>query len=375
MIPAFYTVDNVPYYNVYLAWNRARETGKPVKFYLDEAAYDQHDWLTEPTDSMDTLMKRHAWRLRNQYQKLILIYSGGYDSHTIYDVFARHRIPVDAIFCSTSPNMPWFPHQVYEYLKKNHWDPNTEIVNFDASDPSVFYQADENWFLRNTGAHARYHGVSFDKFELWLGDRFGGYSCGCVLGFEKPRLIYKNGQWYSRQMASNIEPAFNYQTFEAFYLEPTIAIKQSHLLKNNLKQWLAWKNMPLYHGDWAETKFEKNEVGNHYYNVCSGRISELVPGASFAQKDNSEKRSGISDINTKGSWQNIDTSSPLSTKLIEDIKTDKPYAKNFLKAVYEVYSQTSLMKYFQDNNLFVKERKNMLYDLPHVWSKEYCIGV
>jgi hypothetical protein len=374
MIPAFYTVDNTPYYNVYMAWNKARETGKPVEFYLDEANYDQHDWTVEPTESFDELMANHAWRLRNKYQKLLLLYSGGYDSHTIYDMLARHRVHIDVIICFTSNTIPWFPSYAYEYLKQNHWDPGTEIVNFDANDVSEFNHTDEHWLLRNQGTFPRYHGVLWDPVNRWIGDNFGGYRCGCIIGMEKPRLVYKNGQWHSRQMASVVDPILNHEFYEAFYLEPKIAIKQSHIFKNNVKQWLKSKNMPLYEGDWAEAKFGKNEIDNHYFNLCSGRIPELVSGASFLQKANSEKQNGISAINTSGNWQNIDTSSPTSTRLIEDINAGKSNAKNFLKAVYEVYSQTSLMKYFQQNNLFVKERQSMLYDLPYVWSKEYCIG-
>ena len=374
---AHYSVDGKPFNNVYLAWQHCIKTSSPVKFYLNDQAYDQLDWTQEPSETFDQLMTAHAYHLRNQYQHLVLSYSGGYDSHTIYDVFAKNRIHLDAIFVSASDQVPWFPTSVYNWLTQNHWDPHTKIILTDAGnlDENPLFKTDQNWIYQDTGTLIRYHSSSFWATHQRLLQEFNSEtSWRLITGFEKPRLVYQNGRWYSRQLASVLEHCFGRPNFELFFLEPRLAIKQSHLVKHAVKRLIHNHKLPLYNGDWAEAKFGRDAMGMHNWNLACGRINELNPGVSFKQKTLSEKMTGVSDINVHGQWTDLESVSPTSSLLINDLKQDKLYAKTFLAGIYELYSEKTLVNYFKHNNLFKSDRQNMLYDLPNVWSKEYDVG-
>lgn len=372
-----YTVNNQPYHNVYSAWLESIRTAQPLTFYLNEDRYDTFDWAVEPPVSLNQLMVEHAMALREKHQTLILYYSGGFDSHTIYDVFRTNKIKLDAILVASSDKHPWFPTSVYEWLLKNHWDADTKILNLDSGsiDGTLIFDS-EDWIFRDQGMLGRYYNAHYPAVERMLNKEFNDRDWGLIAGYEKPRLIYRQGQWFSRQSANVLDHSFGHQYIEYFYLEPLIAIKQSHLFKNNVKQHIAQNKLPLYDNDWAEAKYESRSDPKSMdsLNYACGRIGELVPGASFLQKKLSVRWCGLSDINHTGPWQEIDSVSKDSKFLIDDLKNGKQTAKNFLRGVYELSNQHTLKSYFRDKNLFTSSRGNLLYDLPWVWSKEYCLG-
>jgi hypothetical protein len=374
---AFYTVNNQPYNNVYLAWMNSVETGHPVKFYLNEDQYDKIDWTTESTGSFDNLMAYRASELRNKYEKLVLYYSGGFDSQTIYNVFAKNKIHLDAIIIAASEEFVWFPTSVYEWTKNNHWDPHTEIIMLDARRPNERnpFLKNEDWIFDNERPELiRYYNTVFTTTEDVIYQKYSGHTFKCITGYEKPRLVYRNGQWFARQLAMVLEQGFNRPHIEAFFLDPVLAVKQSHVFKNNVKKYIQQNQLPLYDGDWAEAKYKKTPKDFEQMGLDCGRHHELNHGVSRSQKMLSERLAGISNVNLDGPWQDIEKVSPESKFLAEDLRSGRLEATNFLKGVYNLYNQTTLVNHFKHSNLFRNERQNMLYDLPFTWSKEYNIG-
>lgn len=377
MNQAFYTVSNQAFNNYYLALLENIRTGQDIKFYFKELEYNQYNWLREPQESLHDLMTQHAKDLRNRYEKLSFYYSGGFDSHTIYQVLEQAKVHLDSIVVASSQHHPWFPTQVYDWLRANHWDPDTEIINIDSADMSqcsLFHN--DQWIFQDQGLILRYYNAGFSTLEQLLEEKYQSKTWAYITGYEKPRLVFRQGTWHSRQLASVLEHSFGRDHIEYFFLEPKIAIKQSHLLKQNVKNFIKQKNLPLYDGDWAEGKYGngKQAQGLLQYNLACGRSNELIPGASCLQKNISEKWCGVSAINTKGSWQDLDNVSPDSVFVRQALANKLHTAQNFLRGVYELYSDQTIKKHLDHNHLFRSSRKNLLYDLPFVWSKEYCIG-
>ena len=374
---AHYTVNGQPYNNVYMAWLQAIQSDSTVQFYLDEHAYDQHDWSQEPNESLYQLMAQHAFNLRSQYQTLVLMYSGGFDSHTIYEVFKQHKIKIDAIVVGSSEHHAWFPQSVYHWLQTNHWDSETKLINLNSSDMTNSLVFDrEDWLFEDRGKLLRYHDVQWLNVANIINKLFSGSSWRLISGLEKPRLVYRQGNWYSRQAGNVLDNSFGHDYLECFYLEPRIAIKQSHIFKRNVKQHIVENQLPLYDGDWAEAKYESRADPKIMYKLSRdcGRIGELVAGSSFLQKTLSATICGIDYVNQSGPWIDLSQSSPRSQCVLEGLKQNSKQAKNFLRGVYELHSQTTLRNYFAHNNLFRSPRQNMLYDLPWIWSKEYSLG-
>lgn len=97
----YYSVDNQQYttrlYSIIAS--RLRDDQYEIKWHLPnfEKAFDSLNLLVEPLESLDCLYKQRAEALRNQYDYLILHYSGGHDSHNILETFMFNNIHIDEI--------------------------------------------------------------------------------------------------------------------------------------------------------------------------------------------------------------------------------------------------------------------------------------
>ena len=78
-----YLVNNKQFFNPYLARYESFKSGSPISFYCNDAENDLLDWTQEPPETFEKLMDQHAHNLRNKYERLVLAWSGGTDSHTI----------------------------------------------------------------------------------------------------------------------------------------------------------------------------------------------------------------------------------------------------------------------------------------------------
>ena len=133
----YYSVNDKKFNNNYLAYYESYKTGKAITFHVHEELYDTLDWSKEPVESFELLMDIHAHRLRQKYNYLILNWSGGTDSHTIYNVFKRNNIHIDEIIIKASAHSAGFPEINHEWIQKNHWDPTTTITNGNLRLPSA----------------------------------------------------------------------------------------------------------------------------------------------------------------------------------------------------------------------------------------------
>lgn len=68
-----------------------------VTFHFMDDIYQSVDWDTEPTKTLDQLYCDRARQLREKYDYLILMFSGGSDSMNILDTFLNNNIRIDEI--------------------------------------------------------------------------------------------------------------------------------------------------------------------------------------------------------------------------------------------------------------------------------------
>src|SRR5260221_13572359 len=68
-----------------------------ISLWFHDESYAQFDWAQEPLVSLDTLYKMRAKQIRDENEYLILLYSGGADSHQILDTFLKHNIFIDEV--------------------------------------------------------------------------------------------------------------------------------------------------------------------------------------------------------------------------------------------------------------------------------------
>ena len=111
---------------LYATYAAAHNTDK-VKWHLPniETALEQLQLLDEPKESLQTLYLTRAQQLRHEYDYLILLYSGGSDSHNILETFMLNDIFIDEILI-----LDQFDHsfrskledQNFEFLHQNAYE-------------------------------------------------------------------------------------------------------------------------------------------------------------------------------------------------------------------------------------------------------------
>lgn len=96
----YYSVDDRIFSSKFLALaTTSNNKDRHIKFHIPniESAFLSLDLYKEPEESLQQLYKERAIQLRNDYDYLVLFYSGGYDSHNILETFMRNNIFLDEI--------------------------------------------------------------------------------------------------------------------------------------------------------------------------------------------------------------------------------------------------------------------------------------
>lgn len=368
-----YRVGNKFIYNVYLALMESMQTGHPLEFYCRDYTYDQYDWTKEPEQTLDELMTAYAHQLRDDHERLILLWSGGTDSHTIYNIFRRANIRIDEIVIKASAHLPQYPDHHVDWMKANHYDPTTIITRYDQNDTYLrgIDCPDENWVWKPKGDLLMF-GMSTgaEGVKHLIERNHAGKKWTAIAGYEKPRLVYRNGHWYARHLDSPMRQTMSYDHLTLFFLDPLINIKQNHLTKNAVKKHISANNLPLYNGDWAEAKWSRTVEGYRGWATATGRHLELTDGASNLQKLSSDRYFSI-DITKEKSYKELEYSTDPTLQAF--IKNDDRTSLNYVKGLFNLASEHKFMDFVNENG-HLRER-NQLLNLNCVWSKEYDLGM
>jgi hypothetical protein len=336
--------------------------------------FDQYNWTLEPEASFDFLMTQHALSLRAQYDRLILLWSGGTDSHTIYNIFKKNKIHLDEIIVKTDPDPnSTFPVANYQWLQTHHWDPSTRLTTYDNHDIDLrsMDMANEDWVWRDKGDLLKYGMTSTaDGVKFLCEKTHSGTNWRAISGYEKPRLVYRNKRWYSRQMATVIQALMGHDYVDHFYFDPLIAIKQSHLVKQAVKLRIAQLQLPLYDGDWAESKWPRTPTGYQDWAKACGRHDEVNLGISHHQKMVNDALSET-EINLTGNWKELKNTN--DQRLVHDLANGSQMATNYVKGLYNLTAEIGFKEYLRDNGWF-RKNEACFTKLNFIWSKEYDLG-
>ena len=93
----YFKVGDVYTYSRFEASQLAALTGRKAEWYLNDEYYNSFDWKVEPKEDIKTLYKKRAQYLRDKYDYLVLMYSGGIDSCNILHSFLDNNIKLDEI--------------------------------------------------------------------------------------------------------------------------------------------------------------------------------------------------------------------------------------------------------------------------------------
>ena len=82
-----------------LAMQKSMRTGLKVNFIYNDDLFNQYDWTQEPEPNINIheFYRRRAQQIRDNYDYIVLQYSGGADSQCIFDTFMNNDILLDEV--------------------------------------------------------------------------------------------------------------------------------------------------------------------------------------------------------------------------------------------------------------------------------------
>jgi hypothetical protein len=232
--------------------------------------FSQYNWANEPHQSLPELYKERAQQLRDNYDYLVLFYSGGVDSTTILNAFVQNNIPIDEIYMFGAfqieekqyGKMGWDPtpgyytrevNQALPMIKKLTENSKVKITVYDWGKDIIEAANDLDWIWRagtrfdpTCMVRSRFHKIIRQHNDMV----HRGKKVGFVYGVDKPRLLRdKNSIYFAfldiimtlGAMPTNDILGEYWENDEYFYWTPNfpeIAIKQSHVLV----RWLQARN-------------------------------------------------------------------------------------------------------------------------------------
>jgi hypothetical protein len=93
----FFQVGTFKTYSKLEAIELSGKTKNKIHWHYNDQVFDAFDWTQEPPGSLDFWYGARAQQLRDTYDYIVLLYSGGADSHNMLTAFVKNNIFVDEI--------------------------------------------------------------------------------------------------------------------------------------------------------------------------------------------------------------------------------------------------------------------------------------
>ena len=267
----FFRVGDECFYSKLDAVHHSMATGHDVVWDFNNQLFESLDWTVEPQESIQELYRCRAQQIRDRYDYVVVMFSGGCDSTAVLDSFIDNGIHVDEVFhlhtldghkgnMNAFMTAETFHLAIPHALEKLKDCPNTRFTLCDNSDwkrqnlrdPEVreyAWRAYNN--VHNLGITGFYHSptVGFHRrFERWKDIQDSGQTMCFVIAEAKPQIYYdetleKHYYRFEDHYASQPSPHTQWcndpkENYENFFLQPDIPeimIKQSHLCLNMIK--------------------------------------------------------------------------------------------------------------------------------------------
>lgn len=262
----FFEVGEEKFYSKLDAIKHSEATGQDVTWNFNNEVFSTQDWLQEPTESIREMYHRRAKAIRDRYDYVVIMFSGGADSTTVLNSFIANGIPVDEVLVSQwikyqpegaeSFMNSEITHAALPYLQANI-PSDVKIRIDDVSDIELDCIRDPEFRKRSYREVNNVHNPGMISTHYNLHRRHKEYldlynqgkSVVFVWGEAKPNIDYdeekqKHYFYFEDHYAHAPQPRDQEQhdpdcNHEQFYDDPghpEIKIKQCHILLKNLKQ-------------------------------------------------------------------------------------------------------------------------------------------
>jgi len=371
-----YHIDGLNFFNPYLAFIHGAHHSphKIPTFVLHDDVFDKINWTLEPQEPLRELIDARTVQLSQKYQRIILAFSGGTDSITMYNSFIRQNIFIDEIIISFTPNSAAHSIKNVSWIHKNHPDKRTKITVLDRNHPKYYsLYNNEAWVLQNYGQWR-------EKFELGAPgpffyqhcqDSWGNDNWCMVVGYEKPHILRENNQWFSVHLDKVFHAGLYWPKLEFFFITPDfpkLHIKQNHLLLNYIKE-----KYHEFHEGWISTKYlgKKNPIDYLEYAKACGCDTEVNVGQGWIQKQSNmmAKIKDVSSLMNKNNFNYVQNVDPL---LKEKFCQKDNTAINFLQGWKSLQSDKTLVEYMLRHG-FLSNTQQTIENYNGLFGKKYLL--
>lgn len=371
-----YRIGDLKFYSKLEAIEWHKTTGIHPHWDFNEAVFDTYDWSKEPAESILELYRQRAQQLRDKYDYVIVMYSGGADSQTVLDSFVNNDIHVDEIctwqnYTATKDKDDYVNSEVFQVvlpaiqqLKTTHPWIRHRIIDL-AQLTAEYYSQDQHkfsWIYQVNNMIGPNNAARQDlalRVKEWADIIHSGRKLCVVWGKDKLRLMHDNNRYSCRFLdlvsdaaASNSLSGQQVYSDELFFWtpdHPKIVIKQSHLLKTYMNSAPNPAMLPfvsLIKSDLAYKTFE----GKKYWLSADGYHSVIYPQWRL-------------DTFTYGKPSSIVVS--LRDTWFYKISPEDPIRHNYdigLKKIFELLPE-----------YWLNDPKDLTQGMKFCWSKDYYL--
>lgn len=259
----FYQVGDFRTYSKFEAIEQHAKTNKKFQWNFNDTVYASCDWTHEPEESLSELYRQRAQQLREQYDHLVLWFSGGADSTNILNSFINNNIKLDEVasfvnYEATHDKFNFLNAEIYHVAapvidgakQKQPWLTHT-VIDISKMTMEIFEDKSSkfDWIYYLNGYVNPNCAARRDiklKMPHWTKMFDHGKKVGFIYGIDKPRVSGIHGNYYFNfaDMIDNSVSAEcqmlnrDWEFNELFYWapdSPKIVIKQGHTIKKYLK--------------------------------------------------------------------------------------------------------------------------------------------
>jgi len=253
-----------------------------IHFNLYESAFDSVDWSKDPELSWDQLLDMRARQIAAKNKPIVLYFSGGTDSYTIYKVFERNQIPLAAIYLRIRPDSAegtW--NKVYELFNSGLYNNSTKLIIDDDHAKSLASAYNSPDWLWNNGMRQIFGIIGPDKYTYdYVRATLGRDDLISVVGLEKPRLRITQDAVYSYQDDDNYNRLMNFPGIDCFYISPDLPelhVKQSYMMLNYIKSQCLGSTSPKDIQHYENLHYTADFPNWYEYSIkASGRFGDLA---------------------------------------------------------------------------------------------------
>ena len=268
----YYCVNDFRTLSKFEAWQYARDKDIPsenIQYIFNEDKFSKFNWAVEPEESINSLYAKRARELREQYDHIVVVYSGGIDSHVILQTFLDNNIKVDEIvtFWNSVDRKLLFNQEVFNsavpFVESLDLEKLGTKYNLVDIGPALQNQFNDTRHLEETihtinglicpwTYYIRSGKAKVELFPHHVEMSKNNKKVLYIWGLDKPNMFVEDG-YYSFRYVDSV-PDFGVKTFinktvygdslanvydEGFFVSkdsPEIVIKQSHLIASELNK-------------------------------------------------------------------------------------------------------------------------------------------